>query len=101
MERGTSIVSLLHRPGAWLPVVLSLTALGLVLGVAAFVGTTHHAGEGAAARIFQLLLLADAAAIAWFGLRRLPEAPWSALAVIGLQLVAAAVPVAVILMLDG
>jgi len=43
-------------PSAFLPLAMSLTALGLVLGHVAIYGVVHEADEGAAAHLWQLLM---------------------------------------------
>lgn len=55
MEKATPI---LRKPGAWIPLAISLAALVYVLVYAAVFGTGYHADERAPARIFQLLMLA-------------------------------------------
>lgn len=94
------ITGLLRRPGAWAPLVLSSAALGLIVAHVALVGVARQADEGAEARIFQLLMLLDAIAIAVFGARWLPVAPRAALAVLALQVVAAAIPLVTLAVLE-
>jgi hypothetical protein len=91
----------LHRPGAWLPPIVSLTALALALGYAAVAGVAPHTGEHAPARLFQLLMLADALLIAWFAARWLPREPTRAPLILALQLACAAIPVAAIILLES
>jgi hypothetical protein len=92
---------LARRPGAWLPIALSLTALGLVIGNAATVGVAPHDDEGAAARIFQSLMLVQGLIVGWFAIRWVPQAPRPAAAIIVVQLLAASVPIAAILILES
>jgi hypothetical protein len=84
--------------------VLSAGALALVLGYLVVVGTNAGAGsgsdEGAAARIFQLFLAADALAIAIFAIRWLGEARRAAIEVLAIQVLAAAIPVVTIVLLE-
>jgi hypothetical protein len=87
-----SIRSLLRKPTAWLPPVLSFAALGLIVSHVALVGITRQADEGAEARIFQLLMLATAFIIGAFAVRWLPVAPKAAVFVVALQLLVAAIP---------
>ena len=99
-----TLATLLRRPLAWLPMALSAGALALVLGYLVVVGANAGAApgsdEGMAARAFQLLLAANALAIAIFGVRWLPEAPRAAIRVLAIQVLAAAVPVVVIVLLE-
>jgi hypothetical protein len=90
---------------AWIPVLMSGAALALVLG---YLQTGPHPpnmviengiarqDEGAAARLWQLLIVLQFPLIGWFGLRWLPRAPRLAIAVLACQafaIVAAALPV--------
>lgn len=91
-------------PSAWLPMLISAAAMALVLGYAALFGVAGNPqphDEGAPARLFQLLLLAEAAVIGLFALRWLPRAPRAAATILALQMVLAAVPVATILILES
>lgn len=96
------MISLLRRPSAWVPMLLSLAALALVAGYALTVGVGvgRDQDEGTAARTFQLTMLAVALAIAFFAVRWLPVAPMAAMRVLVLQLLIAAVPVITILLLE-
>jgi len=82
--------SVLRRPSAVAPVVMSLAALALVLGHVAMYGIVHEADEGTPAHVFQLLMAGQVPVIGYFVLRYLPEAPRRAVWVVILQLAAAA-----------
>jgi hypothetical protein len=69
---------------------MSIAALALVLSYAALFGTARQADEGAAARLWQLLIAGQVPVIAYFALRWLPVAPTRALPVLALQIGAAA-----------
>jgi hypothetical protein len=79
---------LLKEPSAYLPVAMSLAALGTVLLHLARFGVTHEADEGAAAHIWQLLMAVQLPVIAYFAIKWLPQAPKEAMAVLALQLAA-------------
>ncbi len=81
---------LLKRREAQLPIVLGLAALLLVLGHVLLVGTEPQPDEGAAAHLFQLLMLLQFGAMVFFGLKWLPREPRPALQVLSLQAFAAA-----------
>lgn len=83
-------VSLFRQPSALIPVAMSLAGLALVLGHAAMYGIVHEADEGAAAHIFQILMVVQTPIIGYFAFRYLPREPWPALGVLALQLAAAA-----------
>jgi len=75
----------MKEPGAFLPVAMSLAALFVVLGHAAIYGMVHEADEGAAAHIFQLLMVAQIPVVAYFAIKWLPRAPRQTLGVLALQ----------------
>ena len=96
MERSVH-PSLMKHPSAWLPLAMSLAALALVLGYfaahgnlveTAVTGTDHRPDEGAAAHLFQLLIVLQVPIVGYFALKWLPSAPAPALRVITLQLAA-------------
>ena len=77
-------VSLVKRPSAFLPLAMSFAALTLVLGHAAIFGIVHEADEGAAAHIFQILMVAQLPIVAYFMLKWLPKRPKESLQVLAL-----------------
>jgi len=80
---------LLRRPSAWLPIVMSLAAAGLVWWHVARAGVERQADEGVEARLFQLLLLLEAPFVLYFAARWLPVRPREAVVVLALQASAA------------
>jgi hypothetical protein len=81
-------LSLTKRPSAYLPVTMSLAALALVLGYVAVYGyrtSGEPQDEGAAAHLFQLLMVLQAPIMLFFALRWLPREPREALTVLALQ----------------
>jgi hypothetical protein len=78
-------LSALKKPSAWIPIVMSLAALGLVLAHYAVYGITRDPDEGAAAHTFQLLMAGQLPVIVYFALRWLPRIPGQALLVLALQ----------------
>lgn len=80
-----NLSTLLKQPSAFLPLACSAAALGLVLGYLALYGSATQADEGAAARLFQLLLLVQVPLIGYFALVWLPRAPRAALQVLLFQ----------------
>jgi hypothetical protein len=85
----TSMIATLRQPSAYLPVAMSLVALALVLGYVAIFGVAHEADEGAAAHIWQLLMVLQVPIIALFAIKYFPQQPRQALLVLALQIVAA------------
>ena len=78
----------MRLPSAYLPLAMSFAALATVLYHVAVFGTAREADEGAAAHIFQLLLVAQVPVVAFFAFKWLPRRPGPALLVLGLQAVA-------------
>jgi hypothetical protein len=85
---------MLKRPTAILPVAMSLAALALVIGHAAIYGIVHEADEGAAAHIFQILMVAQAPLVIYFAAKYLRRGPSQAIRVLALQAGAAAAAIA-------
>jgi hypothetical protein len=86
----------LKHPTAFIPIAMSLAALGVVLIYVVAVGTARQADEGAAAHLWQLLMAGQLPVIALFAIMWLPRDPRQALFVLALQLLAglaAAAPV--------
>jgi hypothetical protein len=77
--------SLMRQPSALIPLAMSFAALALVLGHAARYGVVHEADEGAAAHIFQILMVAQVPVVAFFAIKWLPRTPTRALLVLALQ----------------
>lgn len=80
--------TLLKRPSAWIPLVMSLAALTLVLVNLALFGIAYQADEGAVAHIWQLLMAGQLIFTAYFAVIWLPSVPKKALVVLGIQIVA-------------
>ncbi|HWW04208.1 hypothetical protein [Collimonas sp.] len=77
--------TIIKQPSAFLPVAMSFLALTVVLGHVVMSGAVREADEGAAAHIFQLLMVAQLPIVAFFAIRRLPQTPRYALLVLALQ----------------
>lgn len=96
--------TLLRQPLAWLPLAMSGAALALVLGYLGRFGITEAArgaDEGATARLFQLLLLAQLPVIAAQLAVNAPRHTLRAVEVAALHAAAAALPVVLILWLES
>lgn len=93
----------IHDPGAWLPIVLALAALIDVVLFGAVLGPVRQpdGDEGTPAHVFQGLMLLVAILIPVFAIRWLPRAPREAAAVLGLQVLAAALPLATLAFLES
>ena len=76
------------RPSAWVPVLMSLSALAIVLIHIVRFGTAREADEGTAAHIWQILMATQLPIIAFFAIKWLPRNPKSTVAVLAFQALA-------------
>jgi predicted membrane protein len=83
-EHRASFGTVVREPSALVSMAMALMALAVVLGHIAFYGAAREADEGAAAHIWQLLMVAQLPALVVFGVRWLPKAPKQAMGVLGL-----------------
>ena len=83
-----SVGALMRRPSAFLPIAMSLAALALLLSYVATHGVARQEDEGAAAHLFQLLMVAQVPLVGYFALWWLPRAPRHAAVILALQLCA-------------
>ena len=83
-----NFTKMLKHPSAFLPLTMSFAALFTVLIHIIMFGIAREADEGAAAHIFQLLMVAEVPIIAFFAIKWLPQIPKQALKVLGLQVFA-------------
>jgi len=91
---------MLKRPSAFLPVAMSLAALGLVLVHVAMFGAAREADEGTAAHLWQILMAAQIPVMAFFAFKWLPQNPRPALLVLALQVAAALAALAPVFFLN-
>jgi hypothetical protein len=84
-----SVLSLSGVPSALVPIVMSLTALAVVLASIAVSGVVREADEGAIAHIWQLLMAGQLPVLAYFLIRWLPRRPRATVGVLALQIGAA------------
>jgi len=92
-------LSTFREPSAWLPIAMSLVALAVLFGSVLIAGTAREPDEGAAAHLWQLLMVGQVPVIVWFVVRWLPKGPRQAMVVLAVQvaaMVAAAAPVALL-----
>ena len=80
--------AMLKKPSAFLPVAMSLAALATVLIHIIIYGVAREADEGAAAHIFQLLMVVQLPVVLFFAIKWLPRFPRQTLLVLALQAVA-------------
>jgi hypothetical protein len=99
MNTETNLPYTLKHPSAFLPMGMSLLAVGAVLTHLVFVGAAPQPDEGVAAHLWQLLMAGQLPVILFFAIRWLPQAPRCALRVLALQGAAAVVALAAVFLL--
>jgi len=80
---------------------MSFAALMVILGYVAIFGVVHNQDEGAPARIFQLIMVAQLPIAAYFAFKWLPKRPAQALVVLALQAVGWIIPIITIIWLES
>jgi hypothetical protein len=79
-------LTLLKKPSAWLPIVMSVAALALIAGCLALCGIPPAGGdEGAVAHTWQLLMGCQLPLIAYFAWKWLRRTPRQAALILALQ----------------
>ena len=82
--------NMLRHPSAFLPLLMSLTALSVVLAYLGVNGPAPQSDEGAAAHIWQLLMAAQVPIVFFFAIKWLPRSPRQGVIALALQAGAAA-----------
>jgi hypothetical protein len=93
--------SLFKQPSAWIPLAMSLVALAMILGYVAMFGIVQSEDEGAPARIFQLIMLAQLPIAGYFAVRWLPKQPKQAFIVLALQAFAWIIPIVAVMWFES
>jgi hypothetical protein len=94
-----SLIRVLRRPSAFLPIAMSLAALAVVLGYLAVHGPAPQSDEGAAAHIWQLLMAGQVPIAVFFAIKWIPQTPRQAVRILTLQAIAAASAMAPVFLL--
>jgi hypothetical protein len=97
--REMDLGSVLKRPSAFLPIVMSLGALAVVLAFLASHGPAPQPDEGAAAHIWQLLMAGQVPIALFFVIKWVPREPRRAVPILVLQVVAALAAMAPVFLL--
>ena len=79
------IAVLARKPSAVAPVVMSLLAFALVLATVTLWGARRQPDEGAAAHVWQLLMIGQLPVLAWFAWSSLRRAPRAAFLILVIQ----------------
>jgi hypothetical protein len=91
--------NLLKEPSALAPVLMSVAALGIVGLRIVVVGTARAPDEGAAAHLWQVLMVFQIPVIIVFALKWFPREPRRSALVFGIQVLAALAAAAPVFML--
>ena len=89
MNTSTSVLQTIKRPSAFAPILMSLAAFVVVAVHVARFGATREADEGAAAHLWQLLMVAQVPVIVVFAVKWLRRTPREARVILVLQFAAA------------
>jgi hypothetical protein len=84
-----SVRFLSRKPSAFIPILMSVAALGLFLGAIAAGAAVREEDEGTIVHIWQLLMVGQLPVLAFFVFRWLPRVPRQTLRVLALQIGAA------------
>lgn len=97
-----SLSKIFTIPSAWIPLLMSVCAMGLIIVYVTLFGITKNSGdEGTPARIFQMLLLFQIPFIAYFISKWVKKDPKQFLPILIIQLAAILLSVATIVVLEG
>lgn len=99
VQRRPSFASVIRKPSAFIPMAMSLAAVGVVFGHIAMAGIARQADEGAAAHCWQLLMATQLPILVYFAIKWLPKAPRHSLNVLALQVIAAVAAMAPVFLL--
>ena len=81
--------SVIKKPSAWVPIVMSLATIVVLIVSFAMHGLVHQADEGVAAHLFQILMFGQVPIVAFFVLKWLPSNPKQTILILSLQILLA------------
>jgi hypothetical protein len=82
------MIDILKRPSAWIPIILTLVVTTVwLISIVAFGVPGREADEGIAAHLFQVWLGLEILMIGYFGMKRVPQKPKQAVAILTIQVV--------------
>lgn len=95
-----SVGEVTRQLSAFVPIAMSLTALAVLLCHIGLYGAAREADEGAAAHIWQMLMVGQIPILAFFAIKWLPRAPKPSLCVLVVQAGAALASIAPVFLLN-
>ncbi len=90
----SNLISFARKPSSFVPLLCSFAAFATVIVALLSSTGTRQSDEGAAAHIFQLLIVAQIPMLAFCGLRWARKPTWAALSVLAAQIAAIGIAVA-------
>jgi hypothetical protein len=100
MTREMTLRYVATRPTALVPIAMSLVALAVLLLALTFgLGVSNDGDEGAAARLWQLLMLGQRPIVAFFAISWVPREPRNAILLLAIQFTAAFASAAAVFLL--
>lgn len=90
------MLSLLKKPGAWIPVAIPLAFFTYLVTVISVYGIVREEDEGIGAHLFQLWLVLEPFMLGYFAFKYVPQARNEAVIILGLQILAALLPIATV-----
>ena len=95
------MTAILKKPSAWIPLVMSASALLLVVGYMGLFGVQKSSGdESSVARLFQLLLAGQLPIIGYFAVKWFPKHQKEAVQIVVIQILVALVPFVTVMLLE-
>ncbi len=88
--------SIIKKPSAWIPIVLSLAMLAYMVFYLANYGIVYHKDEGTPAHLFQIWLVLEIFMMAFFAIKWLARNPKQTLMILALQIIAALLPMSIV-----
>ena len=81
--------SIIKKPSAWLPIVLSLLVLGtMLISIIIYGPPVREPDEGTGAHLFQIWLVLEVLMVGFFAINWLPRSPKPALLILAIQILA-------------
>jgi hypothetical protein len=84
-----TILIIMKKPSAFLPIAMSVTALAVILIYIAMHSSNPQPDEGLAAHLWQLLMVLQIPIIVFFAIRWISQSPRLAVIILVLQIIAA------------
>jgi ABC-type arginine/histidine transport system permease subunit len=83
------VAEMVRQPSAGIPLLMSATALAVMVGHAALFGVSHAIDVGTHARVSRLLIAAELPLVLYFVMKWLPRDARRTMRVLGLQAISA------------